>query len=244
MERKRKYPVVLPEYRNSEKINPYVFIEELTRQTTAKHTIVTGDGTSCVAPFQAANIKDGQRVFWNSGCASMGFDLPGAIGACVGSGGPVVCLAGDGSVMMNIQEMQTIAYYKLPIKIFILNNNGYISIRQTQAGFFGMPYVGCGPESGVGFPDFQKLAFGFGIKAMAIENAAQLKDGIKTALAAEGPLLCDVKIAEDYSFSPKLSSERKPDGRMVSKPIEDMYPFLDRKEFAENMLVPHWPEDK
>ncbi|MFA5161956.1 MAG: thiamine pyrophosphate-binding protein [Elusimicrobiales bacterium] len=243
-ERKRKYPVVLPEYRRSEKINPYVFIEELTRQTSAGHAIVTGDGTACVAPFQAADIKEGQRVFWNSGCATMGYDLPAAIGACIASGGKdTVCLAGDGSVMMNVQEMQTIAYYRLPVKIFILNNNGYVSIKQTQAGFFGMPYVGCGPESGVGFPDFQKLAAGFGIPALEIAQPARLAEGIKAALAAPGPVLCEVKLAEDYIFSPKLSSERKPDGRMVSKPIEDMYPFLDRGEFQKNMLVPLWPEE-
>jgi len=241
--RVKKYSPVLPQYGQSDKINPYCFVDSLTRLAPADNTIVAGNGTACVVSFQAGQYKEGQRAFWNSGCASMGYDVPAAIGACYGSGRkPVLCLAGDGSIMMNLQELETIGYNKLPIKVFVLDNGGYVSIRQTQAGFFGMPYIGCGPESGVGFPAFDKLGEAFGMKTAVLSSRKDMDEVLKRVLDEKGPVLCHVVLDREYSFSPKLSSERKPDGRMVSKPLEDMYPFLDRDEFADNMLVPHWPE--
>jgi len=164
-ERKAKYSPVLPEQRQSaELVNPYYFIEVLTGLLPDDAIVVAGNGTACVVLFQAGKVKSGQRMFWNSGCASMGYDLPAAIGACFANGRKsVICLAGDGSLQMNIQELQTVAHNKLPVKLFVLSNNGYISIRQTQDAFFESRYVGCDSRSGVSFPDITKIAAAYGL---------------------------------------------------------------------------------
>lgn len=244
--RKEKYPPVLPEHRSvTGLVNPYYFIEMLTQLMDEQAIAVAGNGTACVALFQAGTVKKGQRMFWNSGCASMGYDLPAAIGACHASGRQdVVCIAGDGSLQMNIQELQTVAHSRLPIKLFVLNNSGYISIRQTQDAFFEGRYVGCDSRSGVSFPDISKLAAAYGLPTARIDKHETMKEVISTVLHTKGPFICDVRLSPDYKFEPKLSSERKPDGRMVSKPLEDMYPFLDREEFKSNMLVPEWDPGK
>jgi acetolactate synthase I/II/III large subunit len=241
-ERRRRYPSVLPEQRVSHKrVNPYHFVEEMTAQLDNNAVVVAGNGTACVVLFQAGNVKKGQRFFWNSGCASMGYDLPAAIGACFANGGKdVVCLAGDGSLQMNIQELQTIVHHQLPIKLFVLNNGGYISIRQTQDAFFEGRHAGCGANSGVSFPDIVKVGVAYGLPARTIDSHVNLRENIQSVLNTPGPVICEVRLTTDYRFEPKLSSERKADGRMVSKPLEDMYPFLDRKEFRSNMLVPEW----
>jgi acetolactate synthase-1/2/3 large subunit len=238
--RKRSYPVVLPEYADDSRgINPYVFIDELFRALPEQSIVVTGDGTACVATFQAAKLKEGQRLYSDGGCAPMGFDLPGAIGACIGSGRKrVVCLAGDGSIQMNIQELQTIATNALPLSIFVLNNHGYLSIRLTQKNFFPGNPVGYDPESGVGIPNFSALAAAYGLGYRAIRTHADLAAGIRQAVEADGPQLCEVFLDPEQPFAPKTSSRRLPDGRMVSAPLEDMFPFLDREELERNMIVP------
>ncbi|MDR3490945.1 MAG: thiamine pyrophosphate-binding protein [Gammaproteobacteria bacterium] len=238
-ERKNKYPVVLPEYwKNEKSVNPYCFMQRLSQHLPENQIIVTGDGTACVASFQAMHLKPGQRLYTNSGCASMGYDLPGAIGACVGSEGKtVVCLAGDGSIMQNIQELATIQFNQYPIKIFILNNNGYHSIRQTQQNFFGEPLVGVGPDSGLGFPDFSKLAVGFGLPFVRCHVHDELDSSIEEVMKIQGPVICEIMLDLQQQFSPKLSSRRLEDGRMVTSPLEDMTPFLSREELAENMLI-------
>lgn len=239
LERKKKYPVVLPEYwNNKETVNPYCFMQRLGELLQEQQIIVTGDGTACVASFQAIHLKPGQRLYTNSGCASMGYDLPAAIGACVGSHGkPIICLAGDGSIMQNIQELATIAFNQYPIKIFVLSNEGYHSIRQTQKSFFGTPLVGVGPDSGLGFPDFSALAAGFGLPFIRCHNHSELNSCIARVLESPGPILCEVMLDLEQQFSPKLSSRRLEDGRMVTSPLEDMAPFLSREELAENMFV-------
>lgn len=235
--RRQRYPVVLPEYRTSDRLNPYHFIDELTSVVADDEIVVAGNGTACVALFQAGTVKAKQRVFWNSGCASMGYDLPAAIGAAVGCvGRQVVCIAGDGSLQMNIQELATLAYNHLNVKLFILNNNGYSSIRQTQLGFFGPPVIGCDPSSGIGFPNYRTLAAAYDLPYVRIEKA-NVQSSIAQALRAEGPVVAEVILEPDYRFAPKLSSERKPDGRIVSKPLEDLSPLLSREEFLENMIV-------
>lgn len=237
-ERKEKYPVVLPEYTKCENVNPYCFVDELFKQLDEDQIIVTGDGTACVVTFQAAAIKRGQRLYTNSGCASMGYDLPAAIGACIGSEKKkIICLAGDGSIQMNLQELATISYNRMPIKIFVLNNNGYHSIRQTQKNFFGEPFIGVGPESGLGFFDMQKLAEAFHIPYLKCSSNHELKNTIKDALQGEHATICEIFLNLDQQFSPKLSSQRLADGRMVSKPLEDMAPFLPREEFLQNMII-------
>ena len=244
--RKVKYPPVLPAHRTpAGLVNPYYFIETLTDLLEEHAIVIAGNGTACVSLFQAGTVKTGQRMFWNSGCASMGYDLPAAIGACVASGGKdVVCLAGDGSLQMNIQELQTVAHNRLPIKLFVLSNSGYISIRQTQDSFFEGWHVGCDSRSGVGFPDISKVAASYDLASSVIDSHRDMKETISSVLRAKGPVVCDVRLSSDYKFEPKLSSERKPDGRMVSKPLEDLYPFLDRDEFKSNMIVQEWEPGK
>jgi acetolactate synthase-1/2/3 large subunit len=242
IERKKKYPVVLPEYEKaSEFVNPYYFIKILCECLENDAIVVAGNGTACVVLFQAGIVKDGQRFFWNSGCASMGYDLPAAIGACFAARKKqVVCIAGDGSLQMNLQELQTVVQHNLPVKLFVLNNKGYISIKQTQDNFFSGRHTACDASCGVSFPNISKIAAAYGLPAEIIVEQKAAKEKIRNILNAPGPLICEVCLADDYKFAPKLSSENKPDGRIVSKPLEDMYPFLDREEFRGNMLVPEW----
>ena len=213
-------------------------MQRLSEHLPEGQIIVSGDGTACVASFQAMKIKRGQRLYTNSGCASMGYDLPGAIGACIGSGHQeIICLAGDGSIMQNIQELATIVFNRYPIKLFVLNNNGYHSIRQTQHSFFGETLVGVGPDSGLGFPSFEKLATGFDLPYVACRNHEELDVAIQKTLAFNGPVMCEVFLDLNQQFSPKLSSRRLEDGTMITSPMEDMAPFLTREELQENMLI-------
>jgi acetolactate synthase-1/2/3 large subunit len=236
-ERVARYPVVLPEYwKLKEKVNPYCFMEKLSDQLQDGEAVVCGDGTACVTAFQAIRIRPGMRLFHNSGCASMGYDLPAAIGAAVAvpEKERIICLAGDGSLMMNLQELQTIAGSRLPIKIFILNNQGYHSIRQTQQNFFPDNIVGCGEDSGLCFPDFGKVATAFGFPFFRCHNHRELESKIRETLAVKGPAVCEVMLDLVQGFAPKLSSRKLADGRMETAPLEDMAPFLKRDELKES----------
>jgi acetolactate synthase I/II/III large subunit len=239
-QRKAKYPVVLPEYwQKSTPINPYCWAETLFDELPENEVIVSGDATACIVPFQAAKLKKGQRLYSNSGCASMGYDLPAAIGACIANDRQrTICLAGDGSIQMNIQELQTIFGNRLPIKIFILNNQGYHSIRQTQTNYFPDSPIGCDPSSGVTFPSFEKIAFAYGIPFRRCSDLSTLSADVKSTIWEDGPQICEISIDQNQPFAPKLSSRQLPDGRMVSAALEDMFPFLDRAEFLSNMLIP------
>ncbi|TAK87951.1 MAG: thiamine pyrophosphate-binding protein [Betaproteobacteria bacterium] len=239
-ERVAKYSTVLPEYwQTKEAVNPYCFMETLFKQLDAGDIVVSGDGTACVTSFQAAELKAGQRLFTNSGCASMGYDLPAAIGAWYASGAKrIICLAGDGSVMMNLQELQTIVGNRIPVKLFILNNTGYHSIRQTQQAYFPDNVVGCGPDSKLTFPDFQKVLAAFGFSVRASRSHADMHAAIRDTLGGPGAQACEVFLDKSQVFAPKLSSRRLDDGTMVSSPLEDLAPFLPRDEFAQNMLIP------
>lgn len=236
-ERQSKYPVVLKEYWDAEKINPYCFMETLFDCLPENQVVVTANGSACVTSFQTAVLKKGQRLWTNSGCASMGYELPSAIGACKANNNePTVCIAGDGSIMMNLQEIQTIVTNQLPIKIFLLNNSGYVSIFQTQRNFFKGDEVGAGPNSGVGFPNFEKLSFAFDIPYIKCEKKEELKNSIEKTLKIEGFVLCEIMIDEMVAFSPKLSSKQMPDGKIISPPLEDLAPFLSKEELASNMI--------
>lgn len=238
VERKKRYPVVLPEYWNKEEINPYCFMQTLSKLLPENQIIVTGDGTACVTAFQAMHLKKGQRLYTNSGSASMGYDVPAAIGACVASNNqPIICLAGDGSIQQNIQELATISFNKYPIKLFVLNNNGYHSIRQTQSNYFGQPLVGVGPESGLGFPHFDKLALAYDLPYSRLTQHTDMLESLQAFLKIEGPGICEVMLALDQEFAPKASSKRLADGRMVTRPLEDLAPFLIREELKQNMLI-------
>jgi acetolactate synthase I/II/III large subunit len=238
-ERVARYPVFDPVRQASKPgaINPYHFARELFSCLGDDDVIVCGDATACIVTFQSSVIRTCTRLFSNSGSASMGYDLPAAIGAAVARGGKrVICLAGDGSLQMNIQELQTVRHHGFPIKLFVLNNGGYLSIRQTQTAFFGLA-VGAGAESGVSCPDFVRVAEAYGLPAARLDQP-DFRGALSAILAAPGPQVCEVVLDPAQGFEPKLSSRRLPDGRMVSSPLDDMAPFLDREELAHNRLVP------
>ena len=236
LERKQRYPTVLPEYWENDRVNPYCFMQVLFQQLKQGQNIVTGNGSACVISFQVADLKQNQRLWTNSGCASMGYDLPAAIGACIASGKqPTICLAGDGSIMMNLQELQTIVSLQLPIKLFILNNSGYVSIFQTHHNFFNGVEVGAGPKSGVSFPNFKRLCEAFGLPYQRCLVHDQLEHDINLTLTIDGPSVCEVILDENQLFAPKLASKQLPDGTMESPSLEDMAPFLSKEELLSNM---------
>jgi acetolactate synthase-1/2/3 large subunit len=204
----------------------------------ADDVVVTANATACVTTFQAAKLQARQRMFSNSGSASMGYDLPAAIGAAYAAPErKIICLAGDGSIMMNLQELQSIIAQGLNVKIFLLNNAGYSSIRQTQTAFFSDNMFGCDAPSGVSFPNFEAIAAAFGFSPRRVSTHAELAAAIEGTLSAPGPQFCEIMLDPKANFAPKLSSRRLEDGSMVSSPLHDMAPFLSREELAENM----WP---
>lgn len=236
-ERRLLHPVVTEVQRSAEPLNPYHFLDVLFRHLRDDDVVVCGDGTACVVTFQVAHIRKGLRLFTNAGSASMGYDLPAAIGAAVARGGKrVICLAGDGSVQLNLQELQTVVHHRLPIKIFVLNNGGYQSIRQTQLSYFKR-LVGEGPESGVSFPDMVKIGAAYGLDSTRLEGLG-FEPALDRVLESAGAVVCEVMLDPRQQFEPKLSSRQLPNGTMVSSPLEDMYPFLSREELRENMKIP------
>ena len=235
---KNKYKPVSEAVRvGNNPIEPYYFIDEFIKCLRENQVLVGGNGTAFLLPFQVGKVKKGQRFIWNSGDASMGYDLPAAIGACFANGQKdVVCLAGDGSIMMNLQELQTIVHYNLPIKLFVLNNDGYISIQQTQKNFFEGRMTACTTKSGVSLPDFIKVGEAFGLPTKVIESTDNLVQKINEVLNTQGSVLCEVKLTPGYIFAPKLSAKKLEDGTMISPSLEDLYPFLPREEFEQNMI--------
>jgi acetolactate synthase I/II/III large subunit len=234
----KQYPVCLENYytKNSP-VNPYVFMNELFLQLDEGDVIVTSNGSACVCSFQAAIIKKNQRLFTNSGCASMGYGLPASLGVAVERKGKrVVCLEGDGSIQMNIQELQTVIHNKLNIKIFWLNNNGYHSIRQTQINFFSTSLCGVSSDNGVSFPEAERIAYAYNIPFIKIESIANIEQRISEALTVEGPVIIEVVIDPEKIFEPKLSARRLQDGTMVSPSLEDMFPFLPEDEMKKIIL--------
>ena len=237
----RRYPVVTDEQRAWQgTANIYVFYEELSRQLGEGEVIVNTSGSSRVVGRQALAIKPRQRVITNHPTSPMGYCVPAALGACIANGRrPVTLTTGEGSFMMNIQEMQTIAQNDLPVHIFILNNGGYHSIRQSQSGFFGVDrLVGMGEQSGdVSFPDFGKVADLFGFDYVECHSNDELESAIKRTITCERRALCQVFLGTEQKTSPKASSRQLEDGTFVSAPLEDMAPFLDRRELGENLYV-------
>lgn len=238
---KKKYPVVLPKhYEEGDYANVYAFIKELSRRLNEKQITVVGNGSACVVGSHGYEIKKGQRFIINSAIASMGYDLPAVIGACVADHSQdLICVTGDGSIQMNIQELQTIWHHQMPIKIFLINNGGYHSIRQTQTNFFGEPLVGVGEDSqDLSFPDMSKLAWAYGFPYRKITKNSELGSVIEETLALKGPAICEIFVDTKQKFEPKSATKRLPDGTLVSAPLEDLAPFLDEKELEENMFIP------
>ena len=228
-----KFPAVRGTYyKDINPINPYVFIKKLFQLLKCGDNIICGNGSACVISFQAAEIKPGQRMFTNNGCASMGYGFPAAIGACVATKGKrVICIDGDGSFQMNLQELQTVVYNQMNLKLFVINNNGYHSIRQTQKNLLGSSLVGVCDGNGVSFPSFEKLAFAYGIPYVKIQNIHEADVQIEYVLNGKGPIIAEVIVNQGQNFEPKLSSKVLEDGRMASPAMDDMYPFLAEEEY-------------
>lgn len=233
-----RFPAVLPEYRGEgAPLNPYVFVSDFFQGLDDDDQVVCGNGSACVIGFQAAVIKRNTRLFTNSGCAAMGYGFPAAIGACVARGGRrVICIDGDGSFQMNLQELQTVVYNRLNLKILYLNNNGYHSIRQTQQNLFkGRPLVGVCDGNGLSFPQAERLAYAYDIPFIRVACESDVQR-LLAKMEEDGPLFAEIVVDERQFFAPKAASKRLPDGTMVSAPLEDMAPFLPREEL-KNWLI-------
>lgn len=255
---KINYPVVLEKHygkcieNGHEYANVYAFIKELSRRLSKGQITVVGNGSACVVGSHAYVIKEGQRFIINSAVASMGYDLPAAVGAWVAqkagkvnenSGNlcadyDIICVTGDGSIQMNLQELQTIIHHGMNMKIFVINNGGYHSIRQTQKNFFGEPLVGIGEDSGdLSFPDMAKLAWAYGYEYRSIGSNDKF-DVLDEFLALKGPAICEVFVSRGQKFEPKSATKRLDDGTFVSAPLEDLAPFLPKEELERNMFIP------
>ena len=244
---KKNYPVVLQRHwEDTRQTNVYAFIDALSARLPQGYTTVVGNGSACVVGSHAYHIKTGQRFIINSAIASMGYDLPAAIGACIArERKEIVCITGDGSIQMNLQELQTILTNKLPIKIFVINNDGYHSIRQTQNNLFGEhTHVGIGPESGdLGFPELSKLAEAYGYPYAACHANAELPHMLDTVFETPGAFIAEVFVSPEQVFEPKSATKRLQDGSLYSPPLEDLAPFLPREELASQMVIDLLPEE-
>lgn len=236
---KNKYPVVQERHYSSEGLtNPYCFMKELSKRLPEGAMTVVGNGTACAVGSHAFVIKKDQRFIVNSAIASMGYDLPAAIGVCISSGlKDTICIAGDGSIQMNIQELQTVVTNDLPIKIFVINNEGYHSIRQTQTNLFNSNFCGIGPQSkDLGFPDMSKLAGAYGFPYFSIKSNGETAK-LDSIISQQGYLICEVFVDIEQKFEPRSATKKLPDGRLFSPPLEDLFPFLDRDELRKNMYI-------
>jgi acetolactate synthase-1/2/3 large subunit len=234
---KLRYPIVLDEYfRDTRHVNSYVFMDALSDALTNDDVIVAGAGLDTVSHYQAFKVKRHQRCMTSGNWGAMGWDLPLSVGACIASGKRrTVCITGDGSLQWNIQELDTIRFHNLPIKVFVFNNGGFGNIRATQSNLFGGRFVGADPSSGVGNPDFGLIAQAYGMGYSVLRTNLDLADGLARAVAGPEPALCEVNIAADQGITPKASAFRRPDGTLESRPLEDMAPFLPRDEIEHNM---------
>ena len=236
---KNKYPVCIPQYDDSgEGINYYKFIDVLTNRINNDTTIISDAGSAFYVVSQAAHIKKGQRYITSGAIATMGFGVPAAIGVCrVSANKPVVTITGDGSFQQNLQELAVIKYHEMPIKVFVTNNNGYLSIRQTQKKFFNNNYVGESSISGLYFPSTEKIANAYEIEYVYINTLEVLDNKLEYILKSDKPMIVEIIIPSNQQIIPTNSAYIKSDGIMISKPLEDMYPFLDRDEFYANMII-------
>jgi acetolactate synthase-1/2/3 large subunit len=236
----KKYPVVLPEYwRQRQFVNDYVLIDVLSDELKPNDLLIPGSSGACSErTMQAIRVKAGQRIFNSQGLGSMGFGIPAAIGGCLASRKKrTVCIEGDGGFIMNIQELETVKRLNLPIKFFVLNNGGYVSIQTTQKNYFDSYYVGSSAASGLTLPDITSVAKSFGLATARLKSHYHIREKIREILQMKGPVVCEVMVSPDQITAPRVSSKQRQDGSMVSMPMEDLWPFLDRKEFEANMMM-------
>jgi acetolactate synthase-1/2/3 large subunit len=240
---KTHYPIVQPEHHAPGLVSVYHLAEVIGEEIGPNDRIVSGNSGSAIEVFLLAyRARKGRRVFHTAGLGAMGYGIAASIGVCVGSGKrKTICVDGDGGLQLNIQELATIAHLQLPIKLFVLNNQGYASIRASQTNYFGGANIGCSPETGVWVPDYRKVARAYGLKTAVIEGQGEgpsdLRAAVRKVLRSRGPVVCDVRIIPDEIRAPRVTSIQRPDGSFLSKPLEDLWPLLDRDEFASNMIV-------
>lgn len=237
---KRRYPIVQPEYRElREGVSTYCLSEALSTELGSEDIVASGSSGSGVELFLLAfQVKENQRVLHSRGLGAMGFGLPASIGACLGAGRRrTICVDGDGSFQMNAQELETVRRLQLPIKLFVINNKGYASIRASQENYF-QHLVAADSTSGLSLPDVKAVAEAYGVPSLSITSQQHLHEQIRAVLEMPGPVVCEVLAPSEEQRAPRLSSMQRPDGSMVSKPLEDLWPFLDREEFRSNMIIP------
>ncbi len=237
---KTRYPVVTDEHRNPDsQVSIYHLAEIIGAETDASDQLVSGSSGSGIEIFLlACPTRTGQRIYHTAGLGSMGFGLPMSIAVCLAAGRrQTICVDGDGGFQFNIQELETVARLNLPIKFFVLNNDGYASIRASQKNYFGQASIGCDDRTGLTVPNLEKIAAAYGIQFARIADQRNLRREVRAVLDTPGPVLCDVHVIPDETRAPRLSSTQKPDGSFVSRPLEDLWPFLDREEFLSNMIV-------
>ena len=237
---KHRYPVVTDEHRNPDtQVSIYHLAEVIGTETDAKDQLVSGSSGAGIEIFLlACPTRTGQRIYHTAGLGSMGFGLPMSIAVCLAAGRrQTICVDGDGGFQFNIQELETVARLNLPIKFFVLNNDGYASIRASQKNYFGQASIGCDRPTGLTVPNLEKIAAAYGIQSAVIADQRNLRRDVRAVLDMPGPVLCDVHVIPDETRAPRLSSMQKPDGSFVSRPLEDLWPFLDRNEFLSNMIV-------
>jgi acetolactate synthase I/II/III large subunit len=242
---KTRYPVVTPEHRKPEgRVSIYHLAEVIGAETDPSDVMISGSSGSGIEIFLlACPTRTGQRIFHTAGLGAMGYAIPSSIAACLARGrARTVCVDGDGGFQFNIQELETVARLNLPIKFFVLNNDGYASIRASQTNYFGRPNIGCDARTGLTVPDISKIAGAYNLKTAVIADQSNLRRDVAAVLDLPGPVVCDVHVIPDETRAPRLSSIQRADGSFVSKPLEDLWPFLDREEFLANMIVEPLPD--
>jgi acetolactate synthase I/II/III large subunit len=242
---KTRYPVVTSEHRNPDsKVSIFHLAEVIGTEANPDDLLVSGSSGSGIEIFLlACPTRNGQRIYHTAGLGAMGYGLPMALAVCIGGGRRrTILVDGDGGFQFNIQELETASRLKLPIKFFILNNDGYASIRASQTGYFGKPNIGCDSRTGLTVPGLSKVASAYNIPSVVIADQKNLREDVRHALAMEGPVVVDVRVIPDEMRAPRLQSYQRPDGSFVSRPLEDLFPFLPREEFLANMIVKPLPE--
>lgn len=234
---KKKYPVVQPEYEDQKPVNSYYFVDRLSQIAPDNAAVLVDTGSCFHVACQTWKLKRGQKYLTTGGLSSMGYWCAG-IGACMANDRKdTIVITGDGSLQMNLQEFAPIRHNNLPIKVFILNNNGYLLIRHTQHNFMEDRFIGESPDTGVWCPDALKIAKAYGIKGIRIEDVSEVDDKIREALSYEGPVICEVMTPEWQLLIPRIASDKLPDGTLVSRNYEDMFPYLPAEELKENMIA-------
>ncbi len=233
---KAKYPVYQEKFKDSKQVNPYELMHLINGYEDNDRITVVGNSVACVSVLQVGIKKYGQRLFGNVNCGTMGYDLPAAVGAAVASGHEVLCLTGDGSLQMNIQELQTVVHNRIPVKIIIFNNNGYQAIVQTQTNFFKR-LSGCNKQSGISMPDFKKIADAYGIPYVKIDHNDRIQQGLDELFGIDGYAICEVTQDDSQGIEPRTKSMQKEDGTLFSPPIDHLYPFLSEEEYQMNQFI-------